>query len=72
MKYYVYILYSESADSFYKGQTSNLEERLIRHNEGKEKATKRYALWRLIWSTSVDSRVLTLPPQRSEGGSENG
>ena len=56
MKYYVYILYSESADSFYKGQTSNLKDRIIRHNSGNEKATARYAPWKLIWSTVVDSR----------------
>jgi putative endonuclease len=57
MKYYVYILHSESADSFYKGQTSNLEDRIIRHNSGKEKATRRYAPWRLVWSTIVNSRA---------------
>jgi putative endonuclease len=56
MKYYVYILFSESADSYYKGQTSSLEERLIRHNSGIEKATKRYTPWKLVWSTAVNSR----------------
>jgi putative endonuclease len=56
MKYYVYILFSESADSFYKGQTTNLEDRMNRHNSGMEKATSRYAPWKLIWSTVVSSR----------------
>ena len=56
MKYFVYIIYSVSADSFYKGQTADINERINRHNSGNEKATARYAPWKLIWSTVVDSR----------------
>ena len=33
MPFYVYILYSSFKDKFYIGFTSNLEERLIRHNK---------------------------------------
>ncbi|MGC9472074.1 MAG: GIY-YIG nuclease family protein [Bacteroidales bacterium] len=39
MGYCVYILYSPSADSFYKGQTADLKDRICRHNYGYEKAT---------------------------------
>ncbi|MBP6512087.1 MAG: GIY-YIG nuclease family protein [Bacteroidia bacterium] len=46
--YYVYILYSISTGSFYKGQTSNLEERLKRHNSGSEKYTYKGIPWKLI------------------------
>ncbi|HLC83845.1 MAG TPA: GIY-YIG nuclease family protein, partial [Bacteroidia bacterium] len=44
--YYVYILQSELNDSFYKGCTNDLERRLIEHNSGKEKSTKRYLPWK--------------------------
>ncbi|MEA1898877.1 MAG: hypothetical protein U9N53_14560 [Bacteroidota bacterium] len=31
-------MYSSSIDRFYKGQTNNLEDRLLRHNSGFEKS----------------------------------
>jgi putative endonuclease len=60
MCYSVYIIYSESADSFYKGQTENLCERLTRHNKKIEKATKSGIPWRLIWSTNKSTRSSAL------------
>ena len=56
MDYYVYILYSESCDKFYKGQTSDLADRMNRHNLKQEQATKNGAPWTLVWSTSKSSR----------------
>ncbi|MBL57443.1 MAG: hypothetical protein CMP61_09660 [Flavobacteriales bacterium] len=40
MSQYVYILYSSSKDSFYKGQCSSIEQRIKRHNASYEIATK--------------------------------
>ena len=40
MEYFVYILYSEKTDRYYVGQTQNLDERLVRHNTGRNKSTK--------------------------------
>jgi putative endonuclease len=57
MCYIVYILYSPSTDTFYKGQTSDLSERLNRHNNLSEKATRYGAPWKLIWSSSKPSRA---------------
>ena len=34
MAFYVYIIYSKSKDSYYIGQTDNLEKRLFIHNSG--------------------------------------
>ncbi len=51
MKYFVYILYSEAFDTYYKGQTNNVHERVQRHNSGREKATARYRPWILLWIT---------------------
>jgi putative endonuclease len=60
MSYWVYIIYSESTDSYYKGQTDNLTERLIRHSSGWEKSTKYGAPWKLIWSTEKVDRSSAL------------
>ncbi|MEP2772139.1 MAG: GIY-YIG nuclease family protein [Fulvivirga sp.] len=54
--YWVYILYSESSDMFYKGQTSDLDSRLIRHNQGLEKYTKTGVPWELLWAANKASR----------------
>ncbi|WP_394706454.1 GIY-YIG nuclease family protein [Draconibacterium orientale] len=43
-------------DSYYKGQTSCLEDRLFRHNSGYEKATRHGVPWKLVWSTSKPTR----------------
>ncbi|MFY0630994.1 MAG: GIY-YIG nuclease family protein [Flavobacteriaceae bacterium] len=56
MSYFVYIIYSEKFDSFYKGQTKDLKARIERHNKGKEKSTTRYKPWILVWSTEKTSR----------------
>ena len=54
--YKAYILYSPKLNSFYKGQTSNLENRIRRHNNKLEKSTKAGAPWLLLWSTEKKSR----------------
>jgi putative endonuclease len=56
MSYCVYILYSESTNRYYKGQTTDLKDRLYRHNSGMEKATRFGRPWRLVWSCRKDSR----------------
>jgi putative endonuclease len=56
MAYFVYILYSKNLGTFYKGQTSDLTDRLKRHNSGYEKATKSGAPWILLWNTEKETR----------------
>ena len=56
MACFVYILYSEEHDSYYIGQTNDVSEWLKRHNLGMEKATARYAPWKLILSFEKASR----------------
>ncbi|MEP2772140.1 MAG: GIY-YIG nuclease family protein [Fulvivirga sp.] len=58
--YWVCILYSESSDMFYKGQTSDLDNRLHRHNQGLEKYTKAGAPWKLLWAANKASRSETI------------
>ena len=45
--YFVYILYSEKLDKYYKGYTNNVEERLMRHNKGYETYTSKGTPWKL-------------------------
>lgn len=49
MFYYFYILQSEVSRKFYLGFTSNLKERIKHHNLGKDKATKPYIPYKLIF-----------------------
>ena len=56
MTFYTYILQSEKDDSFYIGQTNNLNDRLKRHNSGAEKYTRRKTPWKLYWHAEVTSR----------------
>ncbi|MGE0567054.1 MAG: GIY-YIG nuclease family protein [Bacteroidia bacterium] len=56
MKYFTYILYSKSLDQFYKGHTSDIQQRLTRHNNGYENFTSKGVPWQLIWLTEKDSK----------------
>jgi putative endonuclease len=42
---------------FYKGETNDLSERLKRHNNAYEKATKTGVPWVLVWSTQKPSKA---------------
>ncbi|MFC0876996.1 GIY-YIG nuclease family protein [Saccharicrinis sp. FJH2] len=60
--YYVYILYSKSADKYYVGSTGNIEQRLYQHNNSTaNKFTSKYRPWELISFFEVgDSRRVVL------------
>jgi len=49
--FYVYILYSQSADKFYVGQTPDVQKRLREHNNPSEKSE---------FSTKLLSLVISL------------
>ncbi|MDG3581577.1 GIY-YIG nuclease family protein [Galbibacter pacificus] len=55
MDYVVYILFSEGISQYYAGQTENIEKRIIRHNRGLVKSTKRGVPWKLIKIIPVSS-----------------
>ena len=54
--YFVYILYSETGNRYYIGQTNNIEDRLIRHNNGYEKSTAPYKPWKLVLMLEKETR----------------
>lgn len=60
MKYYVYILQSESTHKTYVGQTNNLERRLKQHNDpqyhGTQHTKRNQGPWKLVHTEEFDSR----------------
>ena len=60
MKCFVYILYSESHDKYYVGQTNDLQERLKRLNSGNSKYTAPYRPWVMVCSVEKKTRSLAL------------
>ena len=52
----VYVLYSYSLDRYYCGQTQDLDSRLIQHNAGRSKYTKKGIPWVLAHKIICSSR----------------
>ena len=57
MAHFVYIIYSQSIDKFYVGETVNIAERLTQHNSGFYNGafSKQATDWRLFWSVECNS-----------------
>jgi putative endonuclease len=53
--FYVYMLYSAVVDRYYVGQTSNLDDRLKRHNQGRSKYTKSGIPWNLVYKERFET-----------------
>jgi len=53
--FYTYILLSELNNRYYIGSTKDISRRLAQHNSGRSKSTKRYRLWRLVYSESFQT-----------------
>ena len=56
MPFYVYMLQSESTGRYYIGHTRDLQERLLRHNEGRAGYTRAGRPWRLVYCEEHQSR----------------
>ena len=54
---YLYIIKSEKLNQVYVGISLNAEKRLIEHNRGKNKSTKRGVPWRLIYKEKHKDRM---------------
>jgi putative endonuclease len=58
MAYFVYILYSQSADKFYVGQTDNVTERLKSHQSAISRYTSGQAKdWDLVYQETLSTRT---------------
>ena len=56
MPYFIYVLKSKITNSSYLGHTSNLEKRLIEHNNGKSLSTRGKRPWRLVYKEEYKTR----------------
>ena len=56
LKYFVYILYSSSRNSYYIGHTKDIHNRLDYHNNGYNKSTKHGIPWSLVHEEEFDTR----------------
>lgn len=56
MPFFVYIIYSEKFDVYYKGFTENIEKRLEFHNTDKSKYTSAKGPWKLVYHEEFGTR----------------
>ena len=56
MEYLVYLLFSESKNRYYIGFTSNLEERIIRHNQKSKGFTGNVNDWKVVYTESYTNK----------------
>jgi len=49
-KYYFYIIYSQQLDKYYVGHTSNLDERLKKHNTNHKGFTGKANDWAVVYT----------------------
>jgi len=54
--YFTYVLYSAKLNFFYKGHSTNILDRLQRHNSGLESFTQKGIPWILLWSTEKSTK----------------
>ncbi len=50
MAHYTYIIYSETFDLYYKGESVDVAKRLDEHNAGLSHFTAGKGPWKLVWS----------------------
>ena len=60
MSYFTYIIYSNSLDKFYVGQTADINTRIEDHNNSRSTYTKKTNDWELKHSEYFDNRTATI------------
>jgi putative endonuclease len=56
MEFIVYILFSETKNRFYIGYTSNMEERIIRHNQKSKGYTGTINDWKVVYQEKYETK----------------
>ena len=54
--FYLYIIYSAQLDKYYVGHTSNIEERLKKHNTNHKGYTGKTNDWNIVYSEIFDNK----------------
>ena len=62
--FFVYILEAKESKRYYIGQTTNLEERVKRHNKGYNLSTRAYIPWILKWWKEYETRSGAVKEER--------
>ena len=62
--FYVYILYSEVRSKYYVGYTSNLEERLKKHNTNHSGFTGHTGDWQVVWTENFETKFEALKREK--------
>ena len=60
MEFYVYIIYSNTHDRYYIGQTNDINARIKRHNNGYVKSTKPFRPWELVHRETYSNRATAM------------
>ena len=58
--FFLYILWSEKLSRFYVGHSSDLDDRLLRHNSGRSKSTKGGLPWILVHFEEFETKQLAV------------
>jgi len=56
MKFYVYIIYSQSRDKYYIGYSRDPSERLDKHNFGATPSTRTGRPWKLVYKEEYSNK----------------
>jgi putative endonuclease len=65
MSFHVYILYSESCDKYYIGQTMNIDQRMAEHNAGRGGSfSSKCSSWKLMHSETFPTRTEAVRRER--------
>ena len=64
MPYFVYILKSLKVERYYYGYTSDLQNRLIRHNEGMVKSSKANRPWDIHYVETFETKTEALKREK--------
>jgi len=62
--HYVYIIFSEYHNKYYRGYSVNPAQRLIQHNEGKSTYTSNYCPWNLIYVEELNDKSSALKREK--------
>lgn len=60
MKHFVYIIFSASTNKYYIGSTSDIKNRLLKHNQGGNVSTKNGKPWQLKYSATFEKKEKAL------------
>lgn len=65
MKHFVYIIYSEQYDKYYKGYSTDPYKRLLQHNAGKSRYTRSFIPWKLVYIELLPDKTEALKREKS-------